>query len=30
MTDESDEVTGLIRRAAAGEEAALRELFSRH
>ena len=30
MTDESDEVSGLIRRAAAGEEAALRELFSRH
>ena len=30
MTGESDEVSGLIRRAAAGEEAALRELFSRH
>jgi RNA polymerase sigma-70 factor (ECF subfamily) len=30
MTGESDEVTGLIGRAAAGEEAALRELFSRH
>ncbi len=29
-TGESDEVFGLIRRAAAGEEAALRELFSRH
>jgi RNA polymerase sigma-70 factor (ECF subfamily) len=30
MTGESDEVSGLLRRAAAGEEAALRELFSRH
>jgi RNA polymerase sigma-70 factor, ECF subfamily len=30
MTGESDEVSGLIRRAAAGEEAASRELFSRH
>ena len=30
MTGESDEVSGLIRRAAVGEEAALRELFSRH
>jgi RNA polymerase sigma-70 factor (ECF subfamily) len=30
MTGESDEVSGLIRRAAAGDEAALRELFSRH
>ena len=30
MTGESDEVSGLIRRAAAGEEAALRELFFRH
>ena len=30
MTGESDEVSGLIRRAAAGEEVALRELFSRH
>ena len=30
MTGESDEVSGLIRRAAAGEEAAWRELFSRH
>ena len=30
MTGESDEVSGLIRRAAAGEEMALRELFSRH
>ena len=30
MTGESDEVSGLIRRAAAGEEAALRELFSQH
>src|SRR6516164_7166766 len=30
MTGESDEVSGLIRRAAAGEEGALRELFSRH
>jgi RNA polymerase sigma-70 factor (ECF subfamily) len=30
MTGESDEVSELIRRAAVGEEAALRELFSRH
>ena len=30
MTGESDEVSGLIRRAAAGEEAAVHELFSRH
>src|SRR5262245_31118903 len=30
VTGESDEVTRLIRRAAAGEEASLRELFSRY
>ncbi len=30
MTDESDEVSGLIKRAVTGEEAALRALFSRH
>jgi RNA polymerase sigma-70 factor (ECF subfamily) len=30
MTGESDEVSGLIRQAVAGDEAALRELFSRH
>jgi RNA polymerase sigma-70 factor (ECF subfamily) len=30
MTGESDETSGLIRRAASGEEEALRELFSRH
>src|SRR5262245_7477556 len=30
MTGESDEVSGLLRRAAAGEEGPLRELFSRH
>src|SRR3954447_23996957 len=30
MTGESDEVFGLLRRAAAGEEGPLRELFSRH
>jgi RNA polymerase sigma-70 factor (ECF subfamily) len=30
VTGESDELSGLIRRAAAGEEEALRELFSRH
>jgi RNA polymerase sigma-70 factor (ECF subfamily) len=30
MTGESDEASGLIRRAAAGEEGPLRELFSRH
>ena len=30
MTGESDEVSGLLRRAVAGEEGPLRELFSRH
>jgi RNA polymerase sigma-70 factor, ECF subfamily len=30
MRDESDELSGLIGRAAAGEEGPLRELFSRH
>jgi RNA polymerase sigma-70 factor (ECF subfamily) len=30
MTGESDEVSGLLRRAAAGEEGPLRELFSLH
>jgi RNA polymerase sigma-70 factor (ECF subfamily) len=30
MTGETDEVYGLLRRAAAGEEGSLRELFSRH
>ena len=30
MTSESDEVSGLLQRAAAGDAEALRELFSRH
>src|SRR5437588_7381319 len=30
MTSESDESSGLLRRAAAGEEGPLRELFTRH
>ena len=30
MTGESDEVSGLLRRAAAGEEGPLRALFSPH